>query len=562
MQIKKSIFVFLTIAVFFLLPVHPLHAVFPAQETGADDDGLHNKVMCGYQGWFGAPGDNLVNTGTWFHWCLLETEPRPDTITFDAWPDYSEYREDQLFYPVNFDWFYPNGKKAGFFSSNIRETVFLHCKWMRDYGIDGIFLQRFTNMLKSENIKLRNDIVLDLILEGVREYGLKVVIMYDVKGTRITKISPWLIEDWMDLVDEKQVIQHPCYLYHRDREGRRLPLVAVWGLGFIGIGSREEAWRVIDFLKRSDNPAYHTTLMGGVPGYWRFGIRDSKDIYIDVFAAYDILSPWTVGRFKSEKQAEQWLIEIMNGDIKLARSRGQEYLPVSFPGFSNSNLERNRQSAAGFSRPYPSKNRVFPEDLPAGKLNSIPRNGGHFMWTQFYLWRRAGTDMLYIAMFDEVDEGTAIFKIAPNADFVPRPNLFLSLDTDGYALRSDHFLWMTGSAGFIIKHNLPFPSQQPARFLEDSFTVERIKERAWLTVKHVGKIDITVNDPAVSRLVLYKMEGDQELREFKVIHGEEFQNRTYSTKDEPLEKDKTYTYLLVGFDANGIPVGFSNRERI
>lgn len=48
---------------------------------------------------------------------------------------------------------------------------------------------------------------------------------------------------------------------------------------------------------------------------------------------------------------------------------------------------------------------------PTTPLNAIPRLQGRFFWSQITAAKRAGADMLYVAMFDEVDEGTAIFKV-------------------------------------------------------------------------------------------------------------------------------------------------------
>ena len=42
----------------------------------------------------------------------------------------------------------------------------------------------------------------------------------------------------------------------------------------------------------------------------------------------------------------------------------------------------------------------------------IRRLGGEFFWKQFYAARNLSLDMAYVAMFDEVDEGTAIFKVS------------------------------------------------------------------------------------------------------------------------------------------------------
>jgi hypothetical protein len=60
-----------------------------------------------------------------------------------------------------------------------------------------------------------------------------------------------------------------------------------------------------------------------------------------------------------------------------------------------------------------------------------------------------GADMLYVAMFDEMDEGTAIFKCA---DQVP-------VGTQGFVtndgLPSDHYLWLTGQIGRVLRKELP-----------------------------------------------------------------------------------------------------------
>jgi len=67
------------------------------------------------------------------------------------------------------------------------------------------------------------------------------------------------------------------------------------------------------------------------------------------------------------------------------------FLPVIYPGFSWTNLKG--KGAAGAT---------------------IPRLGGEFFWRQFVTAADLGIDMAYVAMFDEVDEGTAIFKVSNN----------------------------------------------------------------------------------------------------------------------------------------------------
>ena len=36
--------------------------------------------------------------------------------------------------------------------------------------------------------------------------------------------------------------------------------------------------------------------MGGVPYYWRTGDNDSQEGWLDVYLAFEIISPWSVGR--------------------------------------------------------------------------------------------------------------------------------------------------------------------------------------------------------------------------------------------------------------------------
>jgi hypothetical protein len=79
-------------------------------------------------------------------------------------------------------------------------------------------------------------------------------------------------------------------------------------------------------------------------------------------------------------------------------------------------------------------------------FNAIPRRGGRFYWRQVQRAIRGGNTMLYGAMFDEVDEGTAMFKVAASVQEVPREAPFVTLDADGEALPSDWYLRLAGQA--------------------------------------------------------------------------------------------------------------------
>ena len=60
-------------------------------ERVVDASSLSGKMMMGYQGWFGCPGDGS-ELSQWMHWSP-NTAPTPVTAGFYAWPDTSEFCE-------------------------------------------------------------------------------------------------------------------------------------------------------------------------------------------------------------------------------------------------------------------------------------------------------------------------------------------------------------------------------------------------------------------------------------------------------------------------------------
>jgi hypothetical protein len=117
-------------------------------------------------------------------------------------------------------------------------------------------------------------------------------------------------------------------------------------------------------------------------------------------------------------------------------------MPVVFPGFSWANLMRARH---------------MPEKAVR---NQIPRSCGRFYWRQLWNALSAGATMLYGAMFDEVDEGTAMFKLAATAATVPAEAggagpAFVALDADGCRLPADWYLRLAGAATQALRRRLP-----------------------------------------------------------------------------------------------------------
>ena len=82
--------------------------------------------------------------------------------------------------------------------------------------------------------------------------------------------------------------------------------------------------------------------------------------------------------------------------------------------------------------------------------NGIPRLKGEFLWSQFSAAKRAGAEMIYVAMFDEVDEGTAIFKCTND---VPPDGESKFITYEG--LPPDYYLELTGAGAKMLRGELP-----------------------------------------------------------------------------------------------------------
>lgn len=89
-------------------------------------------------------------------------------------------------------------------------------------------------------------------------------------------------------------------------------------------------------------------------------------------------------------------------------------------------------------------------------LNQVPRQKGRFYWNLISGAIDAKAMMLYVAMFDEMDEGTAIFKCSNN----PPAGVKLC-DYEG--MPTDYYLWLTGEAGKMLRGEIPFTRQIPDR---------------------------------------------------------------------------------------------------
>jgi hypothetical protein len=61
-------------------------------------------------------------------------------------------------------------------------------------------------------------------------------------------------------------------------------------------------------------------------------------------------------------------------------------------------------------------------------------------------------------MFDEIDEGTAIFKCAKKVPV--GASTFVPIEE---SIESDHYLWLVGRAGKMLRKEIPLEMKQPVR---------------------------------------------------------------------------------------------------
>ncbi len=365
-------------------------------------------VMAGYQGWFNAEGDGLKRG--FYHYKDKRTGTfRPGAASVDMWPDMSEYAQS---YPTEFRM--EDGSVATVFSSADKSTTDLHFRWMREYGLDGVFMQRFVVEIKGKSGQRHFNQVLNNAVKASVANGRAMSLMYDLSGMNA--------RDWRRVLDDVDNLSHsglftpmvnPAYLYHNGR-----PLVAVWGAGFND--RRRYGLDEIDSIVTGLRNRGYSVLLG-VPTCWRTLTSDTESDprLHDIISRCDIVMPWFVGRY--DEQSFDRHMASVTADMEWCIERNIDYVPLAFPGFTWKNMK-------------------------GPDATSIPRNGGSFLQKQLDAYISGGASMIYVAMFDEIDEGTAIFKCAQIVPIPSDGSIFVPSDTE-----NDRYLRIVGKASEALK---------------------------------------------------------------------------------------------------------------
>ena len=377
--------------------------------------GVKNKLIAGYQGWFSAPNDGS-NVNQWVHWGRGVVSP--GNVTFELYPDVREY---PALFPTSLANL-GNGSPARLFSSFTDSTIGVHFRWMREHNIDGAALQRFMD----DRPAMRNSIAAK-VRSAAEANGRVFYVMYDVSGMG-PDFAGRIQADWTNtIVNSLQLTASPSYA----RENGKV-VVSLWGIGFPDREGSPQDWiNLINWFK-----AQGAYVIGGVPWGWRTG-EGVKPNFLSVYTQLNMISPWTVGAYSTDADVDSYRTTRLIPDRDFLAARGIDYQPVAFPGFAWSNWVANTPR------------------------NQIPRRRGNLFWRQAYNLKRSNISTMYVAMFDEYDEGTAIAKAAENSTMIPTNQYFLTLDADGVALSSNFYLRLAEAANRMLKGEAPPTSTVP-----------------------------------------------------------------------------------------------------
>lgn len=432
-----------------------------------DNQSLENKLLFGYQGWFSTVHGQY---SSWKHWSSdddIFSSPIPTNASFDFWPDTSEYK---FKYPIPVKDSYvlsSRGELVYLFSNEDFQTVDTHFRWMREHNLDGVFHLRFVSPISnpSSDIFLFKSKVLENIKLAAEKHGRVFAIRYNITDPSSTKHPNGNVlnelevisNDWKRLVDSG-VTRSSAYLNHNN-----LPVVSVYGIGFnkkMTTASFIQQRKILEFFTSNPNPKYRAYVVGGVPTRWRdsassdyeskYMAEDGGDAakstalepFIDLYDKkyMGAIHPWHVGRFNSDS-LESFFTSVVIPDANEAHLRGLLYIPTLWPGFSWAHLEKQTTQK---------------------HWNFVPREGGIFYWRQALLFAsNKNVNAFFSANFDEVDEGTAMFKQIATSMDLPDPNDidykdpyggFIPLNIDGYEVPNDFFLTLANYASRLLKN--------------------------------------------------------------------------------------------------------------
>lgn len=364
------------------------------------------KIVVGYQGWFACTGDGSPINAWWHYTQDWSKIPAPTNNGIKSWPDVRDYTTTfQTGWPA-----LGNGTPARLFSSYSDQTVNTHFRWMQENNIDAAALQRFNPNGQEGPTR---DAITAKVKSAAEAYGRKFYIMYDVSGW--ANMQSEIKMDWLT-----KMSAYTSSAAYAMQNGK--PVVCIWGFGFNDDNHPWSADVCLDVINWFKNQGCY--VIGGVPTHWREENSDSRPAFLTAYKAFNMLSPWMVGRIGNAGESDNFFTNVNTPDQAYCNANGIDYQPCVLPG----------------------------------DLQEKQRAHGDFMWRQFYNMIRVGCQGIYISMFDEYNEGNQIAKTAESAAFIPTGSGFVTLDEDGVACSADYYLRLTGDGGRMLKGQIALTS--------------------------------------------------------------------------------------------------------
>ncbi|MFD4409462.1 xylosidase [Streptomyces sp. NPDC058251] len=383
----------------------------PTASAASAPGDVVGKITVGYQGWFACIGDGAP-INAWWHWSPNSGQaPSPSNNGIKCWPDVREYTKT---YQTGFAAL-GNGRPATLFSSYDQQTVNTHFLWMQQNNIDTAALQRFNPNSPEGPTR---DAMATKVRSAAEAYGRKFYIMYDVTGW--TAMQSEIKTDWT-----AKMKAHTASSAYAKQNGK--PVVCIWGFGFNDSNHPATAAAALDVINWFKSQGCY--VIGGVPTWWRTGTGDSRTGYLDTYRAFNMISPWMVGRIGNVADADNFYNVATVPDLADCAAHGIDYQPCVLPG----------------------------------DVSARQRAHGDFMWRQFYNMVRAGVQGIYISMYDEYNEGNQIAKTAESQAWTPTNSGMLALDEDGTACSSDYYLRLTGDGGKMLKGQIALTATRPTQ---------------------------------------------------------------------------------------------------
>ena len=345
------------------------------------------------------------------------------------WPDVSEYDPQDLCEVPDLKM--PDGSPARLYSAFRKGPVLLHCKWMRQYGIDGVFLSRFVSETTSPARARHVNTVLASVREGCHREGRVWAMMLDLSMGR-NATTAIVMNDWKFLCDQVKVRDDSRYLHHQGK-----PVVLLWGLGFKDRPwTPEQGEELINFFK--NDPQYGGVyLIGGVDPNWRTLRGDSRRTPPGRRST-GCSTPSAPGTPADIGTTPAW--------TGCASRCGKATWPSS-----------RALGSVTCRRPFPASPGTTCARRPPG-TTAIARRKGEFYWRQFAIFKALGIRTVFVGMFDEVNEATAIYKVSNE---IPVGKYFATYE----GLPSDWYLKLTGAATQMIRGEAPLSERFPRRCL-------------------------------------------------------------------------------------------------